>query len=82
MPHHLIQYMASKMGKGIMVSLPTDDASAQPLIDMMNEDKDQERLTEDGELSDEEVQAKMDPILRAKGDLELILGHKITLDNY
>ena len=86
-PTHLIQYLDRKLGAGAWL-MPVDDSTAAPFICMMNDDISMENMSEDGELSQAELRDKMEDargiysyVMRAKGDLELIVGHRIVLDN-
>lgn len=86
-PHWLLRFLEAHnfrmqaTGRPL-VSLPTCDADAGPVIKLLDDALDMELLSEDGELDADEVEAKQGIIFRAKGDLELILGHKVTLENF
>ena len=60
---------------------PKDEATAAPVIKYMDFLLDPEVLSQDGERSPKEQQEVMDMVLRAKGDLETILGRRVTLSN-
>lgn len=60
---------------------PVDEATAAPVIKFMDHMLDPEILSQDGECPVSQQQYKIDMVLRAKGDLELILGRSISLDN-
>lgn len=63
-----------------IIPMPTDEESAKRVIERMECDISPENLTCDGELPRREVESRYNEIMRAKGDLELILGRKIELE--
>ena len=63
------------------LKFPVDEATAAPVIKFMDHMLDPENLSQDGECPVSQQQYKIDMVMRAKGNLELILGRSISLDN-
>ena len=63
------------------LKFPVDETTAAPVIKFMDHMLDPEILSQDGECPVSQQQYNIDMVLRAKGDLELILGRSISLDN-
>jgi len=86
-PYHLISYLQNKnrmrsFQKQSELLVPYTEQDAKPIIQMMDEDLEPELLSQDGERSHREQQDAVNNVLRAKVDLEHILGRKIELDNW
>ena len=75
---HLKEYLKQQGRKGV----PYNEKTAEAVIEMMDYDMSPDIRTCDGEISRKEVRLKIDKVIRAKADLEHILGRKIELENY
>jgi hypothetical protein len=63
------------------IAIPVDEATAAPVIELLGMRLEPENISQDGEASPEEMREGIERVMRAKADLEIILGRKITLDN-
>lgn len=63
------------------LKFPVDEATAAPVIKYMDHMLDPEILSQDGGRSASDQEEVIDMVMRAKGNLELILGRRIALDN-
>ena len=79
--HHHLDVLLEWSPMSRRLKYPVDEATAAPVIKFMDHMLDPEILSQDGECPVSQQQYKIDMVLRAKGDLELILGRSISLDN-
>ena len=78
--HHLDTFLDwSPMSRRL--AFPVDEATAAPVIKHMYHMLEPENLSHDGSLSMDQQEEQYDMVMRAKADLELILGRRISLSN-
>jgi hypothetical protein len=63
------------------LAFPVDEATAAPVIKYMDNMLEPENLAADGERPRAAQEELYDQIMRAKGDLELILKRRVELQN-